>query len=368
MFLIVKTLVYVFKLTRLRSIFRIDIYFERINPWACLLVRSDLAIDHGAHSPATPSSTSDRPRQPSVSLSHLAPGSGPHPRPPILIYAIVAITLRFSKHPHFAQSGPQSKESYHRLAKNRVILKTMEKMTAEGLKALALLALDSIEDGRGPGGWGGVLSLLTGGVSHGGLGEEEEIVRSAIEGQEKKGSIGKGKKGSEYVATTLKTTFISETTDWREVEERRRLFWCEFHSLSIAILLADHLVALSLNKSRSSSIDTHPFPPDGTLRSLLTMFDACCLQRMTIGNMDRFVFLSEDSSDLYAMLIHHLSGSRLPAICPADGGTSIGAPPLARLGASNDSFRTIRQDRSAAWVHSSVHPSTSRHPESQGYS
>jgi hypothetical protein len=204
----------------------IDIYFERINPWACLLVRTDLAIENAAPSPATPSSTSSRPRQPSLSLTHLTTGSSAHPRPSILVYAIVAISLRFSSHPHFTPSGPQSKESYQQLAKNHVVLRTMGKMSAEGLKALALLALDAIEDGRGPGGWGGILSLLTGGVSHGGLGEEEEIARTAAERKERKGSGGSSSKGSEYVSTTLKTTFISETKDWREIEERRRLFWC----------------------------------------------------------------------------------------------------------------------------------------------
>jgi hypothetical protein len=183
----------------------IDIYFERINPWACLLVRTDLAIENAAPSPATPSSTSSRPRQPSLSLTHLTTGSSAHPRPSILVYAIVAISLRFSSHPHFTPSGPQSKESYQQLAKNHVVLRTMGKMSAEGLKALALLALDAIEDGRGPGGWG---------------------ARTAAERKERKGSGGSSSKGSEYVSTTLKTTFISETKDWREIEERRRLFWC----------------------------------------------------------------------------------------------------------------------------------------------
>lgn len=235
---------------------RVDLYFQHINPWANLLIRADVSLYHAAPSPATPHSTASSgiiPRRPpSVAGSHLTVGSTSHGRPSILIYAIVAITLRFSDSSYFSPSGPRSKASYHTQAKNRVVLKAMDRMSADGLKALAILALDWMESGNGPSGWGGVLSLLTGGVGHSGLGEEEDIVNDAVEERAKTSSTGSGPREREFVATS-KTTLFPQTEDWKEIEERRRLFWCKLSVLLVSSEGCFHLY-----------VQSHEIYPDAT--------------------------------------------------------------------------------------------------------
>lgn len=99
-------------------------------------------------------------------------------------------------------------------------------MNVKSLQALAILALDSMESGEGPTGWGGVLSLLTGGLRHGNLGEEEPIVKDIVDKTNANSKTIPGKYNP-----TNKTALFPPTENWMEVEERRRLFWRELFAL-----------------------------------------------------------------------------------------------------------------------------------------
>ncbi|KAL7416092.1 fungal-specific transcription factor domain-containing protein [Mrakia frigida] len=193
----------------------IALFFKHVHPNFPLLLHSDFTVPctPPAASPFTPSSTA----------------SGSHPpvdsqlsstRPSILVYGIICITLRFSKNPHFTSHGSTSKKHYHQVARQKVIMRAMDSMNVKSLQALAILALDSMESGEGPTGWGGVLSLLTGGLRHGNLGEEEPIVKDIVDKTNANSKTIPGKYNP-----TNKTALFPPTENWMEVEERRRLFW-----------------------------------------------------------------------------------------------------------------------------------------------
>lgn len=162
-------------------------------------------------------------------------------------------------------------------------------MNVKSLQALAILALDSMESGEGPTGWGGVLSLLTGGVRHGNLGEEEPIVKGIVDA---KNNV-KSSPGKKVYNPTNKTALFLPTENWMEVEERRRLFWCEFSTrlsslfgpwrpwtLYLRRLLNTSLLAV-FSQWCTSSIDTRRCRQAGRSNSGTRMLDVGCLAEMT---------------------------------------------------------------------------------------
>ena len=199
-------------------VWQISLFFRHVHPNIPLLLHSDFVV------PNTPPASS--PFTPSSVTSAGPPVDVPSSRPSILVYGIICISLRFSKNAHFASHGPTSKKHYHQVCRQRVIMQAMDKMNVQSLQALAILALDSMESGEGPSGWGGVLSLLTGGIRHGNLGEEEPIVKAIITSSSKPTTTKSSPNGKVYNPTN-KTALFPTTENWMEVEERRRLFWRE---------------------------------------------------------------------------------------------------------------------------------------------
>lgn len=194
---------------------QISLFFRHVHPNIPLLLHSDFTVPNTppASSPFTPSS-----------IASAGPPTDSQPtRPSILVFGIICISLRFSKNAHFASHGPTSKKHYHQVARQKVIMSAMDKMNVQSLQALAILALDSMESGEGPSGWGGVLSLLTGGIRHGNLGEEEPIVKAISD--TKISSTKQPSPNGKVYNPTNKTALFPSTENWMEVEERRRLFW-----------------------------------------------------------------------------------------------------------------------------------------------
>jgi hypothetical protein len=186
----------------------VTLYYRHIHPWSPLVIQAD-EVSSGAafnaHSPSQPSSSTRSSSSPSV-----------------LIHAIVFVTLRFSDHAHFSSHPATSKSHYAGVAKNTVLMAAMNQMSIANLQALTILALGWVHEEGGPQRWGGALSLLTGAVSHGRLGEEDRMVEDAWNAQHPE---QRDKIGSRLYHATSQTSLFKVSTSWQEIEERRRLFW-----------------------------------------------------------------------------------------------------------------------------------------------
>lgn len=124
----------------------------------------------------------------------------------ILLHAIVATTLRFSVD---SRLTPESRERYHEVSKQKVLLYGMENSSVKALQALVILALDLVGIGNGPPGWN-LLALITRSVVQLGLAVETTS------------SIVAPNYPSIY---TLRAMVLPEPKDFIEEESRRRLFW-----------------------------------------------------------------------------------------------------------------------------------------------
>lgn len=124
----------------------------------------------------------------------------------ILLHAIVATTLRFSQDPRLNE---QSRERYHNISKQKVLLYGLENSSVKALQALVILALDIIGSSNGPPGWN-LLALITRSVVQLGLAVEATSASVA----------------PMYPSIyTLRAMVLPEPKSFIEDESRRRLFW-----------------------------------------------------------------------------------------------------------------------------------------------
>ena len=124
----------------------------------------------------------------------------------ILLHAIVAVTLRFSKDPRLT---PQSRKRYHDVSKQKVQLYGLENPNIQALQALVILAVDILGTSNGPQGWN-LLALIARNVVQLGLNVEKSVYLAA----------------TPYPSISALQAFaISQPTSWTENEARRRLFW-----------------------------------------------------------------------------------------------------------------------------------------------
>ncbi|KAH6894688.1 fungal-specific transcription factor domain-containing protein [Thelonectria olida] len=126
----------------------------------------------------------------------------------ILLYAIIATTLRFSKDPRLP---PEMKAHYHRVCRHRVQIYAMEHISIPALRALVIVTLDELGTSNGPRGWN-LLSLLAQNVRQLDLYKETSVYLKA-EAQETPHT------GS------IRRVANSEPSSWIEDEGRRRLCW-----------------------------------------------------------------------------------------------------------------------------------------------
>lgn len=124
----------------------------------------------------------------------------------ILLHAIVATTLRFSADTRLDE---QSRERYHSVSKQKVLLYGLENSSVKALQALVILALDIVGSSNGPPGWN-LLALITRSVVQ--LGLAVEITSTSV--------------SPLYPSIyTLRAMVLPEPKDFIEDESRRRLFW-----------------------------------------------------------------------------------------------------------------------------------------------
>ncbi|KZO91385.1 hypothetical protein CALVIDRAFT_602300 [Calocera viscosa TUFC12733] len=125
---------------------------------------------------------------------------------PVTVYAMVAVSLRFSTDARWQLPGFLTKEQYYKMAKQRVVMHSIESTSFQSVQALAIIALDTIGTGAGPSAWG-VLALLTRSVMHLGLQTEDDL-------------------GAQTKTAPLnRVSLLKSPRNFREEEARRRLFW-----------------------------------------------------------------------------------------------------------------------------------------------
>lgn len=159
----------------------VDLYFEHINSWCPILHRRTTL--HTFFGPS-PLEEADR----------------------IVLYAIVATTLRFSTD---GRLNSESRKRYHDCSKQKVLLYGLENSSVKALQALVILALDLVGSSNGPPGWK-LLALIARSVVQLGLAVES------------KSSLVAPVYPSIY---TLRAVTLPEPSNWIEDESRRRLFW-----------------------------------------------------------------------------------------------------------------------------------------------
>ncbi|KAF9886044.1 hypothetical protein FE257_012100 [Aspergillus nanangensis] len=162
----------------------VDLYFENINTWCPILHRRTTLDTFFGPSPLE---EADR----------------------MVLYAIVATTLRFSNDPRL---NGQNRKRYHDSSKQKVLLYGLENSSVKALQALVILALDLVGSSNGPPGWK-LLALITRSVVQLGLAVES------------KSSLVTPIYPSIY---TLRAVTLPDPDSWIEEEGRRRLFWMVF--------------------------------------------------------------------------------------------------------------------------------------------
>lgn len=159
----------------------VDLYFKHVNTWSPILDRK-VTFEQLLDSPVR-----DEPDR-------------------ILLHAIVATTLRFSKDPRLTA---ESRKRYHDIAKQKVLLHGLERPSVRSLQALLILALDLLGTSSGPQGRN-ILALLARNIVHLGLTSERnvdiELPRFASSG-------------------SLQEFILPHPTSWVEEEGQRRIFW-----------------------------------------------------------------------------------------------------------------------------------------------
>lgn len=161
----------------------VDLYFKHCNTWCPIL---DRKTTFGTFFGSTSLEEPDR----------------------ILLYAIVATTLRFLKDPRLS---PDMRAHYHAVAKHTVQIYAMEHISIPALRALVIISLDELGTSNGPRGWN-LLSLLAQTVRQLDLCEESSVYLQAEE--EDTPSTG-----------SIRRVAIRKPESWIEDEGRRRLCW-----------------------------------------------------------------------------------------------------------------------------------------------
>jgi len=162
----------------------VDLYFKHVNIWLPVLDRK-------------------------TTLDTLFGASALEEADRVLLHAIVATTLRFSKDPRLT---PKSRQDYHDTSKQRVQLFGLENSSVRALQALVILALDVTGSTNGPPGWN-LLALISRSMVQLGLAVETTS------------SLASPMYPS---IATLRASVLAEPKSWIEDEGRRRLFWAVY--------------------------------------------------------------------------------------------------------------------------------------------
>lgn len=162
----------------------VDLYFKHVNTWSPILDRKVLF---------------DTFFGPSI----------PDEADLVLLHAIIATTLRFSKDPRLT---PDSRRKYHHASKRKVHMYGLEHSDVRALQALMVLSLDVLGTSNGPQGWN-LLAIIARSIVQLGLNVEKSVSLTLP---------------THLSITTPQAFLLPEPKSWVEDEERRRLCWMIF--------------------------------------------------------------------------------------------------------------------------------------------
>jgi hypothetical protein len=161
----------------------VDLYFKHVNTWCPILDRQ-------------------------ITVEGLFRSSKHDEADRIVLYAMVATALRFSKDPSLT---PESRERYHTFAKERVLLHSLQTPSIKSLQALVILTWDFLGSSDGPASVN-ILAVLVRSVLQLNLQVESGLsLSSAVRAHAPPGR--------------LRDTVLPQPSSWIEEEGRRRLFW-----------------------------------------------------------------------------------------------------------------------------------------------
>ncbi|KIV91757.1 hypothetical protein PV10_06264 [Exophiala mesophila] len=159
----------------------VDLYFKHVNPWSPIL---DRKATFDAFFGSQTMAEADR----------------------ILLHAIVATTLRFSKD---TRLNPDLRSQFYNISRQKIMLYAFDHANVRALQALVVLAVDVLGSSNGQQGWN-LLALIARNIVQLGLDvEKNSYLESAA-----------------YPSATLLQA--SQPKSWIESEERRRLCWMTF--------------------------------------------------------------------------------------------------------------------------------------------
>jgi hypothetical protein len=128
-----------------------------------------------------------------------------------ILHAIVSLCIRFSSDPRL-EKDPRLRARYASQSRQAVILQSMESFSVENLQALIICAFDTIGSGRGPSAWSIVGSMT----------RTVEQLRLSVEDEDHQSPSSASR------TLIRRMAFLAPCSSWREVEERRRVFWNVF--------------------------------------------------------------------------------------------------------------------------------------------
>ncbi|CAK7265756.1 hypothetical protein SEPCBS57363_001747 [Sporothrix epigloea] len=186
----------------------VDLFFKHCNTWCPILDRKTI---FGTFFGATSLEEPDR----------------------VLLHAIVATTLRFSKD---ARLTPEARDYYHATSSQVVRLYAMDHMTVPALRALVILSLDAFGTASGPRAWN-MLAMVAQSAKQLGLCDEVSVYLST--GAMGTAPLPTSSQDSPFQATRAQPPshqqqqpaqlpgpiYQSKPDSWIEDEGRRRLCW-----------------------------------------------------------------------------------------------------------------------------------------------
>lgn len=159
----------------------VDLYFKHVNPWSPILDRkATLDAFFGSQS----MDEADR----------------------ILMHAVVATTLRFSKDPRLTA---ESRSQFHEISRQKIMMYALDHPNVRALQALVILSVDVLGTSNGQQGWN-LLALISRNIVQLGLDVEKSTYLES----------------TAYPSATLLQA--TQPQSWIESEERRRLCWMTF--------------------------------------------------------------------------------------------------------------------------------------------
>lgn len=147
-----------------------------------------------------------------------------HIEPPLILYAIVLITIKFLNED---QMSKDLQKIYYARCKDKIIATALHKINLESLQAMVLLAYDSLGGSvKVPEGWNYV-SIAADYANYLKLGRENKMSTVSDSPTSVISSEGIGNRTPNYIRSKS-INLLEKPKSWIDEESRRHCFWCVF--------------------------------------------------------------------------------------------------------------------------------------------